>query len=77
MFKVLVEKLLRSTRVEKIYVLIRPKKGIPSKARLKDLLSAKIFDKVKESSTDIFDRIDTIEGDISKKNFGINEKDLQ
>jgi len=49
MGKVLVEKLLRSTPVARIFLLIRPKKGVSAKERLQQLLSAPIFDRVKES----------------------------
>ncbi|XP_023328796.1 putative fatty acyl-CoA reductase CG5065 isoform X1 [Eurytemora carolleeae] len=46
MGKVLVEKLLRSTSVKKIYLLIRQKKGVATQARLQDLLSSKLFDRL-------------------------------
>jgi hypothetical protein len=42
---VLVEKLLRSTPVKKLFLLIRPKKGTDVAERLKEMLSAKIFSK--------------------------------
>ena len=48
MGKVLVEKLLRCTLVSKIYVLIRPKKGVRSHQRLQDLLAGKIFDTIRK-----------------------------
>jgi hypothetical protein len=41
--KVLVEKLLRCTNVRRIYLLIRPKKGVQEDARLKALLNARLF----------------------------------
>ena len=43
-FQVLVEKLLRSTPVKKVFLLIRPKKGLDSRERLEELLASKIFD---------------------------------
>ena len=43
--QVLVEKLLRSTPVARIFLLIRPKKGVSTKERLQQLLSAPIFDR--------------------------------
>lgn len=46
--QVLVEKLLRSTQVSNIFLLIRPKKGVSTKDRLQQLLSAPIFDKYVE-----------------------------
>ena len=75
LFQVLVEKLLRSTRVKKIYLLIRPKKGIETKVRLEELMSAKIFDKLKESSPDVMSRVEAINGDITEPSFGIRKED--
>ena len=71
----LVEKLLRSTEVEKIYLLIRPKKGLETKARLEQLMSAKIFNKLKESCPDVMSRVEAVNGDITEHNFGISEED--
>ena len=71
----LVEKLLRSTNVKKIYVLIRPKKGVETKFRLQELMSAKIFEKVKKSKPDVMSRIEAVNGDITEPNFAISEDD--
>jgi len=73
--KVMVEKLLRSTKVQKIYLLIRPKKGIQTKIRLEELMSAKIFNKLKETSSDLMSRVDVVSGDITEPNFGLSEED--
>ena len=43
--QVLVEKLLRSTNVKKLLLLIRPKKGVETKLRLASLLESKVFDR--------------------------------
>ena len=56
----LVEKLLRSTNVKKIYVLIRSKKGMEIKFRLQELMSAKIFDDVKKNKPDAMSIIEAI-----------------
>ena len=48
MGKVLVEKLLRSTDVKMIYLLIRPKKGVQTELRLKALLESSVFERLKE-----------------------------
>ena len=47
MGKVLVEKLLRACPVKKIYVLIRPKKGVEIQKRLDDMLSFEVSQKVR------------------------------
>ena len=71
----LVEKLLRSTNVKKIYVLIRSKKGMEIKFRLQELMSAKIFDDVKKNKPDAMSRIEAIPGDITEPDFAINTDD--
>ena len=43
--QVLVEKLLRSTDLQKVFVLIRPKKSVQSEQRLETLLSSSVFDR--------------------------------
>lgn len=42
MGKVLVEKLLRSTAIDNVYILMRGKRGKSSKERLDDLLSSRV-----------------------------------
>ena len=61
--------------MKKIYLLIRPKKGIETKVRLEELMSAKIFDKLKESSPDVISRVEAINGDITEPSFGIQKED--
>ena len=73
--KVLVEKILRSTGVKKIYLLIRPKKGVETKVRLEELMSARIFDKVKESSSNVMSQVEPVSGDITEPNFGLSKED--
>ena len=68
-------KLLRSTNVKKIYVLIRPKKGLETKIRLQELMSSKIFEKVKRSKPHVMSRIEAINGDITEPNFAISAED--
>ena len=60
--------------MKKIYLLIRPKKGLETKVRLEQLMSAKIFDNLKESSVDTISRVEAINGDITEPNFGISKE---
>jgi len=75
MGKVLVEKLLRSTNARKLYLLIRPKKGLETSARLEQLLSSKLFTKKKEAAPNYLQRVEAIHGDITLDNFGISPED--
>ena len=43
--QVLVEKLLRSTDLQKVIVLIRPKRNVQTQQRLQTLLSSAVFDR--------------------------------
>ena len=69
------EKLLRSTKAKKILVLIRPKKGLQTKVRLGELMSAKIFDNLRENRPSALSRVDAISGDIMEQNFGLSRED--
>lgn len=76
MGKVMVEKMLRSCPdVNKMYLLMRPKKGHSSKERLDDLLSFKIFDRLKAENPKIFDKLHVIPGDILSEDLGISDED--
>ena len=69
---------MRSTNVAKIYVLIRPKKGVETGLRLQQLLSARIFDRVKEESEDTaLSRVEAVTGDITEENFGIADEEIR
>ena len=61
--------------MKKINLLIQPKKGMETKVRLEKLMSAKIFDKLNESSTDLMSRVEAINGDITEPSFGIRKED--
>ena len=74
MGKVLVEKLLRSTNVKMIYLLIRPKKGVQTESRLKTLLESLVFDRIKELDINLLNKVVAINGDITEENFGLDEE---
>ena len=69
------EKLLRSTKAKKVLVLIRPKKGLETRVRLVELLSAKIFDNLRENSPAALSRVEAISGDITQQHFGLSRDD--
>ena len=72
MGKVLVEKLLRSTTLSKIYLLIRPKKGVATQTRLKQLLEARIFDKLRVEDKEALNRVEAVSGDITEEHMGLS-----
>ena len=73
--QVLVEKLLRSTDVSKIYLLIRPKKGVATAQRLKVLLETKIFDRVREERAEVLNKVQAVAGDITEQRLGLSDEE--
>ncbi|CAF1264658.1 unnamed protein product [Didymodactylos carnosus] len=74
--KQLVEKLISSCpNIEKIYILVRPKRGYTVVDRVKQLLSSPLFDSVRKINPNFENKIIPIEGDILDPNFGINFDD--
>ncbi|KAK7574219.1 hypothetical protein V9T40_011410 [Parthenolecanium corni] len=76
--KVLVWKLLNSCpKLEKIYVLLRPKRGKLAQHRLEELLQTPIFNNFRHSNPKIFQKLSAIAGDIGQPNLGISVGDEQ
>ena len=74
--KVLVEKLLRSTNVGKIYLLIRSKKGVDPAERLENILSSKMFDNLRVQHSSKLEKIVAIPGDVMASNLGLSKPDI-
>nr|CAI5843146.1 unnamed protein product [Callosobruchus analis] len=75
--KVLIEKLLRSTEVSNIYLLIRPKKEKDVYRRLEELLECEIFDRIKKEQPKFDHRMKVIPGDCSHSGLGLSITDRQ
>jgi fatty acyl-CoA reductase len=73
--KVLVEKLLYSTNVKSIYVLIRPLKGHPAKERLEKMLHSPIFDRIRQTDVQLFQKLIAVSGDLMHEDLGLNESE--
>ncbi|XP_037932388.1 fatty acyl-CoA reductase 1 [Teleopsis dalmanni] len=71
--KALIEKLLRSCDVKRIYVLLRPKKGLDLNQRLEKLRNANVFNVLKTTNPDAFDKLYAIPGDVTLPCLGITE----
>lgn len=73
--KVLIEKLLRSCDgINKIYIILRPKRGLSSEQRFVEFKENKIFEKIREKTTDVFAKLVFVPGDINEANIGLDEK---
>ncbi|XP_045770535.1 fatty acyl-CoA reductase 1-like [Maniola jurtina] len=77
MGKVLVEKLLYScSELDRIYLLLRNKKGVKAEERLASLYSSKCFDRLRKEKPDIFQKkVFFIAGDCSEIGLGICAED--
>jgi len=74
--KVLLEKLLRSTAVRTVYLLIRSKRGASPTARLDTLLQSQLFDTIKSQGNDPVQRVRAMLGDIDQPKLGLSKEDL-
>ncbi|XP_047542420.1 fatty acyl-CoA reductase wat-like isoform X2 [Vanessa atalanta] len=72
--KQLIEKLLRSANIKKMYVLVRPKKGKSGLERINKILEDPVFTILRNDNPSFVDKIVGIEGDVSEINLGIDDK---
>lgn len=79
--RVLLEKLLRTYQeINKVYILMRPKKQLQPYERLhKQLLKVPIFDRIKamKNGHELLDKIVLVSGDIAEPQLGISEQDMK
>eukprot|EP00775_Hariotina_reticulata_P012149 gene12149-12287_t len=71
---VVLEQLLRTTNVSKIYLLLRPRKGQPIDSRLQALLQGPLFHHVRENVA-ITSKVCAVGGDISQAGLGLAVED--
>ncbi|KAF9794076.1 hypothetical protein SFRURICE_013541 [Spodoptera frugiperda] len=76
MGKVLVEKLLYSCPdLDRIYILLRNKKGVKSEDRLAQILAAPLFDRLRKERPGFESQVFVIAGDVMELGLGISEED--
>ncbi|KFQ41424.1 Fatty acyl-CoA reductase 1, partial [Nestor notabilis] len=74
MGKVLLEKLLRSCpNVKAVYVLIRPKAGQTAEARVEEITSCKLFDRLRDEQPDFRAKIIVVESDLTQPELDLSE----
>ena len=77
MGKVLIHKLLSSCpEIHKIYLLIRPKKGIASNDRLNVIFNTPIFQDWKQEKPELLAKIIPLNGDITLPKLGLSDSDI-
>ncbi|XP_017140066.1 fatty acyl-CoA reductase wat-like [Drosophila miranda] len=73
--KVMVEKLLRTTEVKQIYLLIRPKRGVEIQERISEWSKDLVFELLLKSKSDALQRVCPIAGDCLEPDLGISDTD--
>lgn len=76
--KVLIEKLLRSCpKLNKVYLLIRPKRSQDTDQRLEELVDSPLFEKLKKEQPSFKDKFVAINGDMCQPELGISQSDKE
>ncbi|XP_050561980.1 fatty acyl-CoA reductase 1-like isoform X1 [Spodoptera frugiperda] len=76
--KVYMEKLLYSCpKLDKLYLLIREKKGVSADKRIADLFENPLFKRLKSSNPDFMKKVVLVPGDLGLPNLGISPSDEQ
>lgn len=76
--KVLIEKLLRSCpNVNKVFLLVRPKRSADIQQRIEELVNCPIFDKVRKDQPKFMDKFIPINGDMCEPALGISQQDRE
>ncbi|KAF5289636.1 hypothetical protein FQA39_LY14994 [Lamprigera yunnana] len=74
--KVLIQKLIREIEdIGSLFLMIRPKESKTVDERKDEIFNDVVFDKMKEKVPQFFNKIEFINGDVSKKNLGLTDKD--
>ncbi|XP_066255583.1 putative fatty acyl-CoA reductase CG5065 [Euwallacea similis] len=75
--KILIEKLLRSTEVKTLYLLVRHKKNKCPKDRMQEIFNHVLFAKLREQRPSSLEKCQVISGDMLETDLGISEADRQ
>lgn len=70
--KIVVEKLLRTSEVKQVILLVREKKNTQPEQRIKDLCSSPVFDRLKKKSPTFTERIKVVEGNLEKEGLDLS-----
>ncbi|XP_044764580.1 uncharacterized protein LOC123321141 [Coccinella septempunctata] len=76
--KLIVEKLLRScAEMDRIFLLVRPKKGKDVQTRLETTFSDPVFSELKKVNPNFLKKVTLVQGDCSEANLGLSSEDRQ
>ncbi|XP_058448658.1 fatty acyl-CoA reductase 1-like [Malaya genurostris] len=75
--KIVVEKLLRTSEVKEVILLVREKKNTLPEQRIKDLCSSPVFDRLSKKTPGYEERIKVFEGNLEKVGLGLSPVSMQ
>ncbi|GFG36350.1 hypothetical protein Cfor_08610, partial [Coptotermes formosanus] len=75
MGQVLMEKLLRTCQIDKLYLIVRPKKGLREKERVEKIFAGCLYDRVKREQPHFMSKVVLITGDMEKWGLGLSDDD--
>ncbi|XP_025122468.1 fatty acyl-CoA reductase 1 isoform X1 [Bubalus bubalis] len=76
--KVLLEKLLRSCpKVNSVYVLVRQKAGQTPQERVEEVISGKLFDRLRDENPDFREKIIAINSELTQPKLALSEEDKE
>lgn len=64
-------------QIDKIYLLVRPKKDVDPRKRVDEIIANEVFDPIRISRPDFDKMLIPVPGDIAAHNLGISDEDLQ
>ncbi|XP_037507482.1 fatty acyl-CoA reductase 1 [Rhipicephalus sanguineus] len=73
--KVLLEKLLRSCPVKRIYLLVRNKNDVEPDARVESMLSSEMFQRVRLEVPEALGKVKAVAGDVAQPGLGLSDAD--
>jgi alcohol-forming fatty acyl-CoA reductase len=63
--------------IKKIYMLLRPRRGQCSEERHREYVKNGIFDRIREKTPEVMDKLQFVAGDMTQPFLGLNEIDLE
>ncbi|PNF31090.1 hypothetical protein B7P43_G16089 [Cryptotermes secundus] len=75
MGQVLMEKLLRTCQIDKLYIIIRPKKGMTEKERLKKIFDSYLYERLQREQPNCISKVVLVTGDNEQRGLGLSQED--
>ncbi|XP_073999963.1 fatty acyl-CoA reductase wat-like [Rhodnius prolixus] len=73
--KGLIEKLLRTTEVRRIYLIIRSKRDLSPETRWQQVCQNLVFERLRSERPDAFSKVAVLDGDVAEKGLGLSDRD--